>query len=357
MDKKNSKLAIETLKYYKRLIWPEVKRYLKSPKFPSAFQISSRYKPLEKFHWKLTNEYPLRMGKYIRPTLLMLTTCALGKNAKLALKTAVAMQISEEWMLIHDDIEDQSLLRRGKPTLHRLFGNELAINAGDVLHAIMWKKLFENISILGKEKTEKIFNEFYSMIMRTALGQTIEIKWKKENKLKIEDEDYYFITDGNSVYYSIVGPIRLGAIIADATSEQLKILTEFGFELGRCWQLVDDILDVTTDFKGLKQQGNDILENKRTILLGHLLRTIVGRDKKRLLSILNKQRDEKTKGDVSWVIEKMNKLGSVGYARKLAQVYEKKANEIFEKKLTFVYRKPQKDQLKSLVHFILAREY
>ena len=175
------KMALDTLEVHKKLVWEEIKKYLTSPEFPIAFKVPSRYKFLEKFHWEIAMDYPERRGKYLRPTLLMLTAKAMGGKKKDILKTAAAMQISEDWILVHDDIEDDSLMRRGKPTLHKIYGIEQGINAGDSLHAIMWKILFDNLKLLGSEKTAAIFNEFYSIMMRTTLGQTVDIKWFREN--------------------------------------------------------------------------------------------------------------------------------------------------------------------------------
>jgi len=71
------------------------------------------------------------------------------------------MQTSEDWILNHDDFEDNSLERRGKPCLHRIYGPELAVNAGDALQVIMWKMLWDNNRVVGEKKAQKIAEEFY----------------------------------------------------------------------------------------------------------------------------------------------------------------------------------------------------
>lgn len=345
------------LKYYRDFVWKEIEEYLKSPNFPKAFGVPAKYKPLEDFHWKVTSEYPLRKGKYVRPTLLLLACQAMGQKKELALKTAAAMQLSEEWILISDDIEDGSLLRRGKPTLHRMYSVELAINASDTLETVMWKVLFDNISILGVKKTRELVEEFYSMVMRTGLGQTVEIKWFTDNKLDFTEEDWYFIGYSKSGYYSIGGPVRLGAIIANATSSQLNILSKFGLELGACWQLVDDLLDITSDFQGLKQKGNDIYEGKRTVMLSHLLAKADQKDKKKLIEILHKKRPEKTEAEVDWVMNKMELYGSIAHARELAIKHKKNCEVILDKQLKFLSEEPARTQLRTLINFILERKY
>ena len=266
-DKKHP--AIKVLNKHKSIVWPEIQKYLKDPKYPKQFTIAAKYKPIQKYHWKIVSDYPKRKSKYVRPTFVLLTAKSMGINQKKALKTAAAMQISEEWILGHDDIQDDSPLRRGKPSLHKIYGTALAVNAGDTLHSLMWKVLADNFKLLGPKKGLEIINEFVSILMRTELGQTADIKWFQENKLNFTDNDWRFIADSKSGYYSIGGPIRLGAILANATEDQLNKLTNFGKALGTCWQLVDDILDITGDIGGRKIFANDIYEGKRTVPLGH----------------------------------------------------------------------------------------
>jgi geranylgeranyl diphosphate synthase type II len=356
MDKKLHP-AIKILEKYKKLVWPEINKYLKDPLFPKAFSITEIYKKDLEFHWKIVREYPERKGKYLRPTLLTLAAQAMGTNLRKALKTAAAMQVSEEWILIHDDVEDQSLLRRGKPTLNEICGNWLALNAGDTLHAIMWKILIDNLPVLKKSLTKKIINEFHKIIMRTTLGQATEIHWTENNKIDFTVNDWCFIADSKVSYYTIAAPMRLGAIIAGTSKKQLERLAKFGVYLGRSFQLIDDILDITSDFSGLKQKGSDIYEGKRTVLLGHLLKNANRKDKNRLKKILGKIRKRKTENEINWVINKMKSYGSIDYAKDLAKKYKEKAVAIFEKDLRFLSKQPYRNELKQIIDFIVEREY
>ncbi|MFC1625949.1 polyprenyl synthetase family protein [Patescibacteria group bacterium] len=295
-----------TLNKYKKLVWPEVKKYLKDPKFPSEFAIPARYAPEIDNYWNIVKDYPIRQGKYLRPTLVLLTAEAMGAKTQKAIKTAAAMQLSEEWLLIHDDIQDDSEERRGKKTLHKLHGVELAINAGDTLSTIMWKVLMDNHTILEPQKTLKIMDEFYNTLLRTEHGQAVEVVWTKKGK-KIKDDDWFFIADGKTSYYSMALPLRLGALIAKANKQQINKLTKFGLHLGRCFQLVDDILDIE----------QDKLEGKMTIA--------------------------KAKG--------------TAYARALAESEKQKALNVFEKDLKFLSHQPARNDIKELVEFILERKY
>ena len=350
--------GIKILDKYRGLIWKEIKKYLSDPVYPYPFDVPSKFKKEHDFHWKLVSEYPERQGKYLRPALVFLTCEAMGGNKRKALKTAAAMQTSEDWFLIHDDLEDKSVERRGKATLHRMYSSELAVNAGDALQIIMWKIISDNQGVLGAQKTVAVTNEFYKILTRTALGQTSEIRWIQKNITDFSDNDWLFISDGKTSYYTIAGPMRLGAIIAGVNYKQLEKITEFGLFLGRCFQLVDDILDVTSDFAGLKKQtGNDIREGKRTILLGHLLRNAKRADKKKVIKIMNRAGEKKTEEDVNWIIKKMHQYGSIEYARSLAKKFKDRAYQIFNEDLTFLSNQPARKDLETLIHFVLERNH
>lgn len=281
-----------------KLVWPIIKEYLKDPIYPKRFRIPSKFSKDVAYYWKINREYPKRRGKYLRPTLVLLTAMAFGKNNKEVLRIAAAMQLSEDWILIHDDIEDSSKIRRGEASLHMIYGHELAINAGDALHAIMWK-------MISDIKSEEVSNEFYKILMRTILGQGVEQIWTNKKTKDITKDEYFFIADSKSGFYSITGPMRLGAVASGATKYQIEKITDFGLHLGRCFQLVDDILDV---------------------------------------------RQDKKDGKVTLATSK-----GVEVARKLAEEEKAKAKKIFETKLTFLSKEPARRRLAELIEFILNR--
>lgn len=350
---------LNTLKTYQNLLWPIIEKKIKEiNNFPKYCQLDKKYQKELDFHLNIVSDYPERKGKYIRPTLLMLTALAMGAKKKETMMTAAAMQMSEDWILNHDDIEDDSENRRGKATLHKIYGNELAINAGDALHVIMWKVLFDNFSILDKKMAMKIVKEFYTMLNRTILGQGIELKWTKDNRFDLNEKDNLLILESKTGYYTIAGPMRLGAIIAGANQSKLESIYKFGVILGRSFQIIDDLLDLTSDFGGLKKKkGNDIYENKRTLMLLHLIKTSSEVDKKLINKILNKKREEKREEDVEIMVELMKKYGSLAYGKKEADKYAKQAKEIFEKELNFIKIEPYRSQIKSGIDFIVNRDH
>jgi len=342
----------------KRLIWKEYQKYLKGKtEAPYPEDKIGNYKEEDKFFWDSLSDYPKRQGKYVRGTLIMLVCEALGIDEKKAALTAAAMQASEDWILVHDDLEDGSLERRGKPALHKIVGASQAINAGDALHIIMWQMLRDNEKTLGTKKTFTVMDEMRKMLMRTTLGQSVEMKWMQENSTKLTDEDIFFVMGGKTTYYTICGPLRLGGIIAGLNQKQLDAFFEFGIPLGQCFQIKDDLLDITSDFQGLKKQvGNDIYEGKRTIMLMHLLRNASEEDKEKIVKILGKTREQKTEQEVKHIISKMHEYGSIRHAEQKAEELKNQAMEKFEEKLGFLDKEPGRSKLKAGIDFILNRK-
>ncbi len=350
---------IETLNSYKDLLWPYIEKNLNQiKKYPAFCQIDPKYQSILDFHFQMVSDYPVRKGKYIRPSLLFLTAQSMGVNQNNIFPTAAAMQISEDWILGHDDIEDQSEERRGLPAIQKLYGDHLALNAGDALHLLMWQVLSQNFSLLDKNLAQSIQQEFFTMLNRTILGQTIEIKWIEDNRYDLTVDDVLLIAESKTCYYTISGPMRLGAILAGATDQQLDSIYRFGQMLGRAFQITDDLLDLTSDFGGLKkQQGNDIYESKRTVILVHLLENINSKDKTKLVEILNKSRTQKTQSEVDWVIDQMKNLGSLDFARQLATDFGQKARQIFETDLQFLSLEPFRSHLSDGIDFITTRNH
>ncbi len=324
----------------KPIIWKEVQKYLLK-EGPYGFP-------------EIVNEYPNRQGKYGRGTLVLLSCEAFGGDVSKAVRTAAAMQMSEDWLLVHDDWEDNSEERRGKPALHRIHGNELAVNAGDTLHILMWKILMDNREILGDEKAFRIMREFERFLEITARGQHLEIHTTQKRSLEgLTDKDYEDIVYGKTCEYTIAGPLRLGAVIAGQDEDTLKKLSEVGIPLGKAFQIRDDLLNIIG--KGSvygKEIGGDIYEGKRTLLLIHLINNTKGEEHKKVIEIMSKPREEKTSEEVEYIIKLMKERGSVAYAEKRAEELANLAKEKFNKYFSNV---PNKEVFESAINFFAMK--
>jgi len=329
----------EVLKKNKEIIWPEVQKYL-FKEGEGTFDFPT-----------VINEYSRRQGKYGRGTLIMLTCKAFGGDTSKAIKTAAAMQLSEDWILMHDDWEDDSDERRGKPTLHKLYGNEIAVNAGDGLHIRMWRAIIDNKDVLDNETYHRVIDEFFRFLDIAVKGQHFEISLFKGKKAleDLEYEDYEKVIYGKTSEYTISGPMRLGAIIAGQPKEILDKISEVGIPLGKGFQVRDDLLNIIGEGSVYgKEIGGDIFEGKRTGLLIHLIKNTEGEEHQRVLDIMNKPRSEKTTEEVEWIIKMMKEKGSVEHSEQMAKRFADEAKAKFEEHFSDL---PNKEVFEAAVNF------
>jgi len=307
--------------------------------------------------YKMMRDYPARPAKGMRPFLCVTTSRAAGGTEEEALLTAACIELFQNWILIHDDIEDGSELRRGEPALHRKYDEALALNAGDALHARMWGTLLMNRDRIGLEKTFGVMEEFSTMVNETTEGQHMELGWVAARRWDLNEDDYYEMCKRKTSWYTVASPCRLGAIVAGAKESVLADLLEFGVKLGIGFQIQDDALNLVGDQKKYgKAKSDDILEGKRTLIVLHLLQRAAAGEKEKLLSIMNKTRAEKSKTDVSYVLSMVDRYDAVGYARKRASELMKEAIGI----LRGIKWKGDKDAvalLESFARFAVEREW
>jgi len=279
--------------------------------------------------YKMMRDYPSRPAKGMRPFLCITTCRAAGGDRSDAILTAACIELFQNWILIHDDIEDGSELRRGSPSLHRKYGEPLSLNAGDALHARMWGALALNKERLGPEMTVKIFEEFSRMVNETTEGQHMELDWVAKKKWDLNESDYFRMCSKKTSWYTTAGPCRLGAMVARAPPDVLDKLQDFGLKLGVAFQIQDDALNLVGDQEKYgKENSDDILEGKRTLILIHLLGRIRPSEGAKLISIMNKDRTAKTPSDVLYVRSLIEKNDAIGYARKRAIELMKEALDV-----------------------------
>jgi geranylgeranyl diphosphate synthase, type II len=276
--------------------------------------------------YDMMRDYPSRPAKGMRPFLCMTTCRAAGGKEEDALLTAAAVELFQNWILIHDDIEDRSSLRRGSPSLHLKYSDALALNAGDALHARMWGALLRNREPLGQAKTLDVLDEFSRMVNETTEGQHMELGWVEGKRWDLTESDYYRMCTKKTSWYTVASPCRLGAIVAGADQGTLDHLLEFGMKLGVAFQIQDDVLNLTGDeSKYGKEKSDDILEGKRTLMLLRLISESGPPERAKILSIMAKERKEKSPDDLEYVLSQMRKHDVYVYAKKRAAELMKEA--------------------------------
>ena len=205
-------------------------------------------------------------GKRLRPILTLESCKIVGGKEEDAIPFAMAIEMIHTYSLIHDDLPalDNDDLRRGKPTNHKVFGEGMATLAGDALLNYAYEVMLS--SSINKENPHKYLRAIYERATHAGIygmigGQVVDVE--SENKV-IEKEKLDFI-HLNKTAAMIVGCMRAGAIIGDATEEELKKITKYGRNIGLSFQVVDDILDITGDEEKLgKPIGSDIENHKST---------------------------------------------------------------------------------------------
>ncbi|MBU4483704.1 MAG: polyprenyl synthetase family protein [Actinobacteria bacterium] len=203
-------------------------------------------------------------GKRFRPILCLLTAKSLGKDYRAVLPTACAIEFIHTYSLIHDDLPsiDNDDLRRGKPTCHKKFGEDIAILAGDALFAEAFNIIIK-YQIADDRTKIKILEEIAgaSGASGMAAGQIVDVYFtgRKISKKKLE------YIHRNKTGKMITACVRCAAILCGVSSDYLKKFTEYSENLGLAFQITDDILDVTSDkYISGKTTGKDVIQKKNT---------------------------------------------------------------------------------------------
>ena len=206
-------------------------------------------------------KYGLEMGgKRIRPTLLMLAYNLYQEDIERALTPAMAVEIFHNFTLLHDDIMDNAAVRRGRPSVHAKWGENVAILSGDAMLILAYNHLQRTNS----ERLSKIFEWFNKMAAEVCEGQQFDMDFETQSKVSVVD---YMRMIELKTAALLAGSAIIGAILAGASDGDCKRLYDFAREVGLAFQLQDDLLDSYGDERLGKKIGGDILEGKKTILM------------------------------------------------------------------------------------------
>ena len=206
-------------------------------------------------------------GKRLRPVMCLETCRMLGGNIEDAIPTACAIEMYHAMTLIHDDLPcmDNDDFRRGKPTNHKVFGEATAVLAGDALLTFAPQIITKHSKNLGSDKLLKLLEEYfqYAGAYGVIAGQVVDIDSEKKYPKNAEETLNFIHTHKTADLFKLA--IRSGAIIANATDEQIADLTDFAEKLGFAFQISDDILDEISTFEEMgKTLGKDKIAEKLT---------------------------------------------------------------------------------------------
>ena len=307
--------------------------------------------------WDLVRDYPGRGGKAIRPALCLATAVAFGGELEEALPSAVALELLHNAFLVHDDIQDASLRRRGLPTLHARYGVPLALNAGDALAILAGEPLRDNRRVLGSRLAARIGEEFDLMARRTLEGQARELGWRRDVAVDLEPDDYLDLIMHKTCWYTTIHPLRVGALIGTLGRADPDPLVPFGFYLGAAFQIRDDLLNLVGDeAKYGKESCGDLYEGKRTLMVIHLLREARGADGETVGRFLAMERQQRSPGDVATILELMHRYGSIDFAREFGVGIASAAGDAFEAAFADLPDSPERRFVHEIIAWMLERD-
>jgi geranylgeranyl diphosphate synthase, type I len=202
-------------------------------------------------------------GKRIRPLLLLLTTTAAGGKWEQALPAGAAVELIHNFSLIHDDIEDNSSLRRGRPTVWSKWGIPLALNAGDAMFTLAHLSILNLEQTCGFETTLKAATILQKSCLELTKGQHLDISYESRNNLILDD--YWSMVKGKTASL-LSACTELGAVVAQVSPKVQEYYRDFGFNLGMAFQALDDLLGIWGDaaLTG-KSNESDLTSGKKSL--------------------------------------------------------------------------------------------
>ena len=302
-------------------------------------------------------DYLDRGGKGLRPALCLATCEAFGGHAIDALPSAAAIELLHTAFLVHDDVEDDSELRRGRPTLHQVVGRGLAVNAGDGLAVVALGALRANDRLLGRRLAGRVWGEFEFMARQTVEGQARELGWQRDGRTDLAPDDYLELIMQKTCWYTTILPLRVGALVGARGSVDLGQLVRFGFTLGAAFQIRDDVLNLTgsTELYGKESLG-DLREGKRTLVLIHLLAAASPADRLVVERYLALPRSARTDEATDEVLGLLHRYGSIAFAEHFGRGITRSAAEASAEAFAGVPPSPARRFVERMIGYMVDRD-
>jgi geranylgeranyl diphosphate synthase type II len=252
----------------------------------------------------------------MRPSLCIAAARAFGASIDDALDTAVAIELLHNALLIHDDIEDGSQQRRGRPTLHAEHGIPLALNAGDALTLVSLRPLIATHHRLGGQVAMRIIEETERMALASAEGQALELGWREDNVLDLDDADYLEMVLKKTCW--LAASTRYGSARL-SVGEPPSISIRFALRLlsGATFQIQDDLLNLVADQSYGKERDGDLWRQTHADADSPVPESSPA-ERDRLTSIMHTDRVDRSLADVGWIRAQMDRHGCIEYARRYA---------------------------------------
>ena len=281
----------------------------------AEFFADGTHADMQRYLYRPLGAYTKNAGKRHRPLICLLACEAVGGDPRRAWPSAAAIEHFHTAALIHDDIMDSSLTRRGEPCLHIREGEGLAINAGDLALSLVTGTVVDDHG-LDPECRLRVLKELVDMTTRTIEGQALDIGWARDDRFDLTVDDYLVMANHKTAFYSGAVPLAVGAIIGVGTEEQVEALRAFGLAAGLAFQIQDDVLNLVGTREATKKDfRSDVTEGKRTLAAVHALQHSAERE--RLREILASRAEDPALLDEA--VRIMAEAGSIDFARTYAR--------------------------------------
>ena len=326
----------------------QIERIFGKPQF--EYDIPSINSALNRPIWDFLD----RGGKRWRPALFLLIAEALGADPKRFQEFAIVSELAHNGSIMVDDVEDGGELRRGKPCTHKIFGADIAINAGNFMYFLPLSIFTKNKGSVDCDTLLRAYEIYSQEMTNIHAGQAMDIWWHKGNANPTEKQYMQMCAYKTGTLARMSG--RLAVALSGGSGEQEGNIGRFAEAIGVAFQIQDDILDVLSSdddrAKFGKAFGNDIKEGKRTLMVIHALGKASRQDKERLLSILNSHTSDPA--SVKEAISILQKNGSIEYAKQRAKGLVMDAWKATEPLLK---ESQAKKKLKDFAYFLIERDF
>lgn len=287
------------------------------------------------------NTYLEKKGKQIRPILVLLSARLLGEVNDRVICGAVAVELLHNASLIHDDVVDDTVTRRGAPTINGVWDNHLAVLVGDFF--------LSNALLQGVQTDDiRIVRSISDLGRLLSIGELDEIYNARYNHL---DEETYFKIIYRKTASLFVSCVEVGAYAVGVDDSRLEALREFARLLGLCFQIKDDIFDYFSDEKVGKPTGNDLREGKITLPLLHALEQTGRPGNDRMVRLAKS--DSLSADEIRDLIEYAKDCGGIEYAYLTMQRLRDEAVAL----LDIFPESDIRSAFISLIDFIITREH
>ena len=299
-------------------------------------------------------------GKRLRPTVLLLVAESLAdvdsddvdyrsfptEHGEMdVLRAAVSVEVIQTFTLIHDDIMDDDDLRRGVPSVHREYDLSTAILAGDTLYSKAFQQLLETGA--DPSATNEAALELANTCTKICEGQSLDIDFESRDAVST-DEYLEMVELKTAVLYAASSAIP--AMLVGADDETVDSLYGYGLDVGRAFQIQDDLLDLTTPSETLgKQRGSDLVENKQTLITLHAREQ--GVDVDNLVETDSVEAVDEV--EIETAVDRLRESGSIQYARETARELIASGKD----NLQVLPDNDARDRLEDIADFLIEREY